>query len=67
MNYNEVLASARGCVGQYCKACNLCNGIACRNSIPGPGAKGIGDGAIRNYQKWQEIRVHLDTLCADRR
>ena len=65
MNYNEVLASARGCVGQYCKACNLCNGIACRNSIPGPGAKGIGDGAIRNYQKWQEIRVHLDTLCAD--
>ena len=65
MNYNEVLASARGCVGQYCKACNICNGIACRNSIPGPGAKGIGDGAIRNYQKWQEIRVHLDTLCAD--
>ena len=65
MNYNEVLASARGCVGKYCKACNICNGIACRNSIPGPGAKGIGDGAIRNYQKWQEIRVHLDTLCAD--
>lgn len=65
MNYNEVLANARGCVGQYCKACNICNGIACRNSIPGPGAKGIGDGAIRNYQKWQEIRVHLDTLCAD--
>ncbi|NMC32313.1 MAG: alpha-hydroxy-acid oxidizing protein [Veillonellaceae bacterium] len=65
MNYNEVLANARTCVGKYCKACNICNGIACRNSIPGPGAKGSGDGAIRNYQKWQEIRVQLDTLCAD--
>jgi 4-hydroxymandelate oxidase len=27
------------------------------------GAKGVGDTAIRNYQKWQEIRVNLDTLC----
>ncbi|MCB6759222.1 alpha-hydroxy-acid oxidizing protein, partial [Phocaeicola vulgatus] len=28
-----------------------------------PGAKGSGDTAIRNYQKWQEIRVNMDTLC----
>ena len=65
MNYHEVLENARGCVGKYGKACIICNGVACRNSIPGPGAKGIGDGANRNYQKWQEIRVKLDTLCAD--
>jgi isopentenyl diphosphate isomerase/L-lactate dehydrogenase-like FMN-dependent dehydrogenase len=31
--------------------------------MPGPGAKGVGDTAIRNYQKWQEIRVNMDTLC----
>ena len=31
--------------------------------MPGPGAKGIGDVAIRNFQKWQEIRINMDTIC----
>ena len=62
MNYIDVLKEARTCMGDYCKACNICNGIACKNSMPGPGAKGVGDTAIRNYQKWQEIRVNMDTL-----
>lgn len=35
---------------------------ACRNQMPGPGAKGVGDTAIRNYDKWQEIRVNMDTI-----
>ena len=30
--------------------------------MPGPGAKGIGDTAIRNYDKWKEIRINMDTL-----
>lgn len=63
MNYNEMLLQARSCIGSYCKACNICNGKACRNQIPGPGSKGVGDTAIRNYDKWQEIRVNMDTLC----
>lgn len=63
MNYQEVLAQARGCIGAYCKACNVCNGKACRNQMPGPGAKGVGDTAIRNYDKWQEIRINMDTIC----
>ena len=25
-------------------------------------AKGVGDNAVRNYQKWQEIRVNMDTI-----
>ena len=58
-----MLLQARSCIGSYCKACNVCNGKACRNQIPGPGAKGVGDTAIRNYDKWQEIRVNMDTLC----
>jgi isopentenyl diphosphate isomerase/L-lactate dehydrogenase-like FMN-dependent dehydrogenase len=40
--------------------------MACKNQIPGPGAKGVGDTAIRNYQKWQEIRVNMDTLHENR-
>ena len=58
MTYPEVLANARECIGKYCKACPVCNGVACKNQIPGPGAKGVGDTAIRNYNKWAEIREH---------
>ena len=63
MNYNEVLAAARDCVGPYCKACPVCNGRACANSMPGPGCKYPGNVAARNYDKWQEICVNMDTLC----
>ena len=66
MTYSEVLAAARSCCGPYCKACPICNGLSCKNTMPGPGAKGLGTGAIRNYQKWQEICVNMDTICENR-
>lgn len=66
MNYNEVLEQARGHMGPYCKVCPVCNGIACKNQLPGPGAKGVGDTAIRNYQKWQELRINMDTFCENK-
>lgn len=63
MNFQEVTERARGNIGPYCKACNVCNGIACKNTVPGPGAKGLGKVAMRNYEKWQEICVNMDTIC----
>lgn len=63
MEYSEVIRNARTCIGPYCKACNVCNGTVCKNTMPGPGAKGIGDVAVRNYAKWQEIRINMDTIC----
>ena len=63
MTYQEVHASARTCMGTLCKSCPVCNGLACKNTMPGPGAKGIGTGFIRNYQKWQELCVNMDTIC----
>ncbi len=66
MNYNECIEHARGKVGKVCKACPECNGRACKNQMPGPGSKGIGDTAIRNYDKWKEIRVQMDTLVEKR-
>ena len=66
MNFQEVVENARGCIGTYCKACNECNGKACRNQIPGPGAKGVGDTAIRNYDKWKEVRIQMDTLTENK-
>ncbi len=61
MNFKEVMDAARGNMGPYCKVCPVCDGRACKNQMPGPGAKGVGDNAVRNYQKWQEIRVNMDT------
>ena len=66
MNYNKVLENAKNCIGDYCKACVECNGKVCRNQIPGPGAKGVGDTAIRNYDKWKEIRINMDTLTENK-
>ena len=66
MTYQEILQNARTCVGPYCKACPVCNGMACKNTVPGPGAKGTGTGFIRNYQKWQELCVNMDTICENR-
>lgn len=63
MDYNEILAAARQCVGPYCKACPVCNGRACGNCVPGPGSKYPGITAARNFDKWQEIFVNMDTLC----
>ena len=63
MNYNEIMAAAKDCVGEYCKACPVCTGRACANSIPGPGCKGPGNVAAKNFDAWQEICVNMDTLC----
>ena len=66
MTYQEILANARTCSGPFCKACPVCNGAACKNTVPGPGAKGSGTGAMRNYQKWQELCVNMDTICENK-
>ena len=65
MTYNEIVKAAQSCIGNKCHACSVCNGKACKNTVPGPGAKGVGDTAIRNYEKWQDIRVNMDTLCGN--
>lgn len=66
MTYQDVINEAKGCIGQFCKACDVCNGKACTNRIPGPGAKGMGDTAIRNFDAWRSIRVNMDTICENK-
>ena len=63
MTYQEILDRSRDQIGPYCKSCKICNGMVCKNTVPGPGAKGLGTGFIRNYQKWQELCVNMDTIC----
>ena len=66
MTYQEVLAAARTCSGPSCKACPVCNGRACGSIMPGPGAKGTGTVAIRNYEAWQNIYLNMDTICENK-
>lgn len=53
-------------MGEFCKACPVCNGKACSNKVPGPGSKGSGTVAIRNYDKWQELCINMDTICENK-
>ena len=66
MTYQEMLENARKNVGPYCKACPVCNGRACGNAIPGPGSKGMGDTAIRNFDAWKRVRLNMDTLSENK-
>ena len=61
MNYAELLQAARGQIGP-CRACPVCNGRACGGNIPGPGAKGSGTVAIRNFDAWRNVRLNMDTI-----
>ena len=63
MEYKEILEEARKNTAPHCMACPVCNGKACGNNVPGPGCKFPGATAARNYEKWQEIFVNMDTLC----
>ena len=63
MEYKEILEAARKETAPHCMACPVCNGRACGNNVPGPGCKFPGATAARNYDKWQEICVNMDTLC----
>lgn len=65
MTYAEVRKAARGHMGP-CHVCPVCSGAACGNTVPGPGAKGSGTVAMRNYNAWQDIYLNLDTIVPER-
>ncbi|MGN1275947.1 MAG: alpha-hydroxy-acid oxidizing protein, partial [Floccifex sp.] len=67
MNDLEVLEKSRSLVGSHCFSCPVCNGKACSNHIPGPGAKGSGQGAIRNYEAWQKYDLNMDTIVENKK
>ena len=62
MSYADLAAAARGNIGPFCKACPVCDGRACAGAMPGPGDKGVGRVAHRNWLAWQDALVNMDTL-----
>ncbi len=66
MEYLEICKNAREIFEGHCAVCPVCNGKACGNRIPGPGCKAPGLTAVRNYEKWQDIFVNMDTICSNK-
>lgn len=64
MTYREILENARKTI-LNCKACPECNGLACANTLPGPGSKAPGNGAYDNWAAWKSIRLNFDTFVED--
>lgn len=62
MQYVDVLNNARKIIKDKCRVCRECNGIACRGEIPGVGGKGTGSSFIRNRDKINEVKLHLNTI-----
>lgn len=62
MTYEELAINAKNSMGEYCRACPICNGRACGSQIPGPGSKGSGNIAARNYEAWKDYRLQMDTI-----
>lgn len=62
LTWEGITRAARPLMGGGCKACPVCDGRACKGAIPGPGAKGSGDVALRNYDAWRDVRVVMDTV-----
>lgn len=62
MTYEELANKARGQMGEWCKACPICDGRACGSHIPGPGSKGSGNVAARNHEAWKDYRLSMDTI-----
>lgn len=64
MQYNEILQNARANMAGLCVACPVCNGVACKTRIPGPGGKGSGTAYVRNFNRLQDVMINMDTLFA---
>ena len=64
MDYADILENAKKRISSNCKVCPVCNGLACGNTMPGPGSKAPGNGAYDNYNAWRKIRVNMDTITA---
>lgn len=62
MRYEDILEKAKSTM-QSCNVCPVCNGIACAGRVPGPGGKGSGSTAVRNYSWWRDhVKIHLDVV-----
>ena len=61
MTYQEVLENART-RSSKCKVCPVCNGLACKGQVPGPGAKGDGKSFTNCLEYLRNIDIMMDPI-----
>lgn len=61
MTYEEVLSNARQ-KSTKCKVCPVCNGLACKGQVPGPGAKGDGKSFTNCLDYLRNIDIMMDPI-----
>ncbi|MEE0205198.1 MAG: alpha-hydroxy-acid oxidizing protein [Oscillospiraceae bacterium] len=61
MTYQEVLENARQRTTK-CKVCPVCNGVACKGQVPGPGAKGDGKSFTECLNYLRNIDILMDPI-----
>ncbi len=62
MEYNEILKNAKKNMAGFCIGCPVCNGIACKTKVPGPGGKGTGEAYTRNFERFSKVKINMDTI-----
>jgi 4-hydroxymandelate oxidase len=62
MTLKEVWDKAREVMAPQCRACPVCNGVACRGEVPGVGA--VGDGAAWTVctEFLNRVKINMDTV-----
>lgn len=62
MDHNQILKNAKKNMDGFCIGCPVCNGLACKTKVPGPGGKGTGDAYTRNFAKFADVKINMDTI-----
>lgn len=62
MEYKDILKNAGQNMGGFCLGCPVCNAIACKTKVPGPGGKGTGAAYVRNFEKFSDVKINMDTI-----
>ena len=62
MTLDEIWSRAREIMKPNCRACKVCNGVACRGEIPGVGAMGDGSSWTNCVEFLSRIKLNMDTV-----
>lgn len=66
MTLDEVWTRAREIMRPNCRACKVCNGVACRGEIPGTGAMGDGSSWTNCTEFLSRVKINMDTVYENR-
>ena len=61
MTYEEILDNARK-RSTKCRVCPVCNGVACKGMVPGPGGKGDGKSFTNCLEYLHNIDIMMDPV-----